>query len=351
MIQARRQSCSQQFKTMKQGYSQPSNDFLLLDAPPSKKGFKLSHVGLSYSLQSHREKKRYSYRNHFEIKHNLITNEVKIQPKSISLLTQYPSTHDRGKRSGKLFIDGLTLQAKHKIQKASRVLESIHKHEPNLKAYCSLITLTYGKDFPTDHDSKKHLDIFLKRLRRLHPTCKYIWVAEKQKRGAIHYHILTPYYTPKEFVNNSWNEIVNNWQRSNNKNIQTLLPNVIKVNSAGSYLAKYLQKEGQNIGGNGYGIDQGTRALMKDESIVFIAHDLEPNQVNEIVYAMTQDLSKNQNKCLTWQSKYTTYKGAWIDSLNVFQFQEWLKYKRHDYNLILEFESKKERSDVLKILT
>lgn len=323
---------------------------ITLKEKPLKKGFKLSQVGLSYSLQSHREKKRYSFRNHFEIKHNLITDEVKIQPKSISLLTNYASNHDRGKRSGKLFIDGLTLQAKHKIQKASRVLESIHKHEPKLKAYCSLITLTYGKHFPTDHESKKHLDTFLKRLRRLHKECKYLWVAEKQKRGAIHYHILTPYYTDKSFVNSAWNEIVNNWQISNNKSIQTLLPNVIKVNSAGSYLAKYLQKEGQNIGGNGYGIDQRTRSLMKDESITLIAHDLEPNQINEITESLIKDLSKNQSKSIVWQSKYTSYKGGWVNGLNVFQIEEWIKYKRHDYKLMIESESIKERKEVLKAL-
>jgi hypothetical protein len=307
-------------------------------------------VGLSYYLQSHRKDELYSKRNYFQIKHNEYTNELRIQPKSILLDTDHKNDHERGKRSGKLFIEGLTPQAKHKIQKASRVLEAVHKHEPKMKAYCSMITLTYGRDFPSDHDSKKHLDTFLKRLRRLHPTCKYVWVAEKQKRGAIHYHILTPYYTKKDFVNNAWNEIVNKWQSKNNLPTQQLLPNVIKVMSAGSYLAKYLQKEGQNIGGNGYGIDQNTRELMKDESIYMVHHDLTHEQVNEISIEMIKDLTKDQDKTYKWNSKQTGYVGSWSSGVNIFELKEWLKYKRHDYDLMLEHEDTQRRKEIQKEL-
>lgn len=307
-------------------------------------------VGLSYYLQSHRKEDLYSKRNYFQIKHNIYTNELRLQPKSVLLNTDLKNDHERGKRSGKLFIDGLTPQAKHKIQKASRVLEAVHKHEPKMKSYCSMITLTYGKDYPTDHDSKKHLDTFLKRLRRLHPTCKYVWVAEKQKRGAIHYHILTPYFTKKDFVNSAWNEIVNKWQKNNDLPIQQLLPNVIKVMSAGSYLAKYLQKQEQNIGGNGYGIDQRTRELMKDESIYMVHHDLNHEQVNEISFEIIKDLTKDQDKTHKWNSKQSGYVGAWSSGVNVFQLKEWIKYKRHDYDLMLESEDTERRKSILKEL-
>jgi hypothetical protein len=307
-------------------------------------------VGLSYSLQSHRKQSQFSYRNSFQISQNTYTGEVKVKAKSISLLTNYEQTHDRYKRSGQLFQEGLTSEAKHKIQKAVRVLENVYKHEPKLKSYCSMITLTYGKDFPSDHDSKKHLDTFLKRLRRLHPNCKYIWVAEKQKRGAIHYHILTPYYTPKEWVNDSWNAIAQTWQSQNNLPIQPLLPNVIKVFKAGSYLAKYLQKEGQNIGGNGYGIDFKTRSLMKDESVYFVHHDLTQEQINDITNELIKDLSKDQEKHHTWKSKYSGYSGGWISGYNQFNFDEWLKYKRHDYDLMLEHEQLERRIEIQKEL-
>lgn len=311
-------------------------------------------VGLSYCLQSHRtetkEAKLYSHKNYFQVSHNIYTNETRIQPKSILLDTKHKNDHDRYKRDGKLFQEGLTPQARHKIQKGARVLESVWKHEPKLKSYCSMITLSYGKEFPTDHESKKHLDTFLKRLRRLHKDCKYLWVAEKQKRGAIHYHILTPYFTHKDFVNDSWNEIVGKWQHQNNHAPQTLLPNVIKVFQAGSYLAKYLQKEGQNIGGNGYGIDFKTRQLMKDESVYFIHHDLNHEQVNEVTCQMIKDLSLNQEKTYTWKSAQSGYQGAWISGVNHDKWNEWLNYTRHDYDLMLEHEETNRRKKILKEL-
>lgn len=305
-------------------------------------------VGLSYCLQSHRKKTTYSKRNYFKIQHNTYTNEIRIQPKSVLLNSPQKNDHDRGKRSGKLFIEGLTPQARHKIQKASRILENVYNHEPKLKAYCSMLTLSYGKHFPSDHDSKKHLDTFLKRLRRLHPNCKYLWVAEKQKRGAIHYHILTPYYTKKEWLNNAWNQIVNKWQSQNNLPTQTVLPNVIKVFQAGSYLAKYLQKEGQNIGGNGYGIDTDTRKLMKDESIYFVTHDLEHDKVNEVVNELIKDVTQSQEKTYTWNSKQSGYVGAWSSGYNIHRLTEWIHYKRHEYNLMLESEDTERRKGILQ---
>lgn len=307
-------------------------------------------VGLSYSLQSHREEDKnlhYNYRNTFEIKHNIRTNETRISCKSISLLPK-KKEQNRGVRSGKVFQKGLTTQAKHKIQKACRILEGVYKHEEDLKAYCSMLTLSYGKNFPTDHESKKHLDTFLKRLRRVHPNCKYVWVAEKQKRGAIHYHILTPYYTKKEWLNNAWNNIVQEWQKTNNYQIQEVLPNVIKVNSASSYLAKYIQKNEQNIGGNGYGIDQKTRELMKDEAIYFIQHDLEPEQVNEVISVMEEKITNKEDIKHKWTSKYSSYNGFWSSGLNVLGLKEFIKYNRHDFDLMTEEEQGTKRRTILK---
>jgi hypothetical protein len=132
--------------------------------------------------------------------------------------------------------------------------------------------------------------------------------------------------------------------------MQQLLPNVIKVMSAGSYLAKYLQKEGQNIGGNGYGIDQNTRELMKDESIYMVHHDLTHEQVNEISIEMIKDFTKDQDKTYKWNSKQSGYVGAWSSGVNVFELKEWLKYKRHDYDLMLEHEDTKRRKEIQKEL-
>jgi len=51
-----------------------------------------------------------------------------------------------------------------------------------------MITLTYSPDFEW---YPNHIKNFMKRLRRKYPEIKaYAWVAEMQRRGAVHYHIL-----------------------------------------------------------------------------------------------------------------------------------------------------------------
>lgn len=55
----------------------------------------------------------------------------------------------------------------------------------------TMITLTYPQEFPSDGQTvKRHLDSFLKWLRRETGGMDYLWFLEFQKRGAPHFHIL-----------------------------------------------------------------------------------------------------------------------------------------------------------------
>ena len=283
-------------------------------------------VGLSYSNQSHR--------TYFMISSNKFTGECKIQPKTLATTPRKLNGSSNSEhKEGEQFREGLTFKGKSKIQKASRVLEKIHTVEHNLKAFCSLLTLTYGKDFPTDHISKKHLDTFLKRCRRKYPDFKYVWVIEKQKRGAPHFHILTPYYVDKEWLNNAWNDIANKWQVSNGYQLQTLLPNVIKVNQAGAYLSKYLSKEGHKIGGRGYGIDQNTRALMKDDVTYLVGDRMEVEQINQVVANLVNSIGLQTDNSQQWFNRYNGYSGAWLSNFNRYSLSEFIEYKSIDHNL------------------
>ena len=52
----------------------------------------------------------------------------------------------------------------------------------------SVVTLTYPKVFPAcPRTWKKHLDIFLKRLRRAYTFQAVVWKLEPQRRGAPHF--------------------------------------------------------------------------------------------------------------------------------------------------------------------
>lgn len=68
-------------------------------------------------------------------------------------------------------------------------------------------TLTYGENEKDFDKAKKHFNIFMKRLNRywlkeFNEKVQYIWVAEKQERGAVHFHLTI------------FNHYLNEWQQN-----------------------------------------------------------------------------------------------------------------------------------------
>lgn len=67
----------------------------------------------------------------------------------------------------------------------------------------SIITLTYGSEFPIDGKTVKHqLRLFLNRLKADYGA-SYLWVIEFQRRGAPHFHIAVDYADPTA-VDRAW---------------------------------------------------------------------------------------------------------------------------------------------------
>lgn len=100
-------------------------------------------------------------------------------------------------------------------------------------ADCLMVTLTYRGD--NDDWSPLHITACLKALRQwLHRrglAMRYVWVAELQKRGVIHYHVAL--WVPKGFEipfpdSAGW------WPHG--------MSNVVRARSAVAYLMKYLSK-------------------------------------------------------------------------------------------------------------
>lgn len=51
------------------------------------------------------------------------------------------------------------------------------------------------------------LEPFLKHLRQVYGVVNYIWKAEYQKRGQLHYHIITDRFIPWQAIRAKWNEL------------------------------------------------------------------------------------------------------------------------------------------------
>lgn len=61
----------------------------------------------------------------------------------------------------------------------------------NLDSWQTFITLTYSDNFVNISLSRKHFSYFIDKIRRVKKDFKYLCITEFQKRGAIHYHLLT----------------------------------------------------------------------------------------------------------------------------------------------------------------
>jgi hypothetical protein len=113
------------------------------------------------------------------------------------------------------------------------------------------VTLTYPSEFPSPIKSKKHLDKFLKRLRRAFPGVGLIWKLEPQERGAPHYHLLiwgSDQFELRKFIPYAWHDIAGDNDKNHLLFHLGMLGNEPCVNAVRSwrgvwaYASKYLGK-------------------------------------------------------------------------------------------------------------
>lgn len=127
----------------------------------------------------------------------------------------------------------------------------------------SFITLTVS-DSTRNLDGKEAYDLLLKHflqwMRRTKKIDTYIWKAEYQERGQIHYHITTPSFIVWHELKDKWNNLQRQhgllddyYKKKKHYNPNsTDIHKVYKINDLSAYLIKYFVKAYQNeksIGG------------------------------------------------------------------------------------------------------
>ena len=141
----------------------------------------------------------------------------------------------------------------------------------------SQLGLTYHMKTPDGREAKKDINSFLTRLRYKFPDIQYLWIAEFQKRGVLHFHLFSslPHDQSgtQKILATMWNKIAEPgnkehlWWHMRNKQGDS---NFIKWDmSSPGYLCKYLDKQAQKCipdGFKGMGRFWGcTRDLVKME--------------------------------------------------------------------------------------
>jgi len=109
------------------------------------------------------------------------------------------------------------------------------------------------------HDDKEIintcLNSFMLEIKKYHNVKKYVWRAEKQKNGNIHFHIVADAFIPYWELRNRWNRIVNklgyvdrfqqlHGHRTPNS---TDIHSTRKIKNLKKYLTKYLTKNEDNL--------------------------------------------------------------------------------------------------------
>lgn len=173
----------------------------------------------------------------------------------------------------------LNKNAKRKIKVATSFLIGRSKLQ---NVYCSelqrlvkfrvnfiTLTLSAKQSHPDTEIKKKCLEPFLKYLRDSKGLKDYIWKAERQDNGNIHFHITTNKYVYYRSVQNKWNQLQNRlgyvdkfyFKYGHSHPHSTEVKAVRRVKNIDSYLSKYISKKGKGkpIQGNNYGISTALR--------------------------------------------------------------------------------------------
>ena len=125
--------------------------------------------------------------------------------------------------------------------------------------------------------------------------------------------------------------MVSKWQRSEVNNgckQQEVYPHVGKVLQAGKYMTKYMQKEGENIGGNMYGIDFTTRNLMKPNTIT-LEGEADMNDISKELSLLITHKEGISYECTDFNGNHR----GWISKVNQLYLREFLEYSVNELNL------------------
>ncbi len=124
-----------------------------------------------------------------------------------------------------------------------RMMRNLAAYERRSMGLAIFITLTYGGDYPSPAVAKKHLDRFIKRLRREYPEAGGLWRLEWQERGAPHYHLLVlgVDFIPYAWTAAAWAAVTDGLASAKSG---TETRRVKSYSQSVYYVSKYLAKSG-----------------------------------------------------------------------------------------------------------
>lgn len=227
------------------------------------------------------------------------------------------TTNNKNDLSKNSYTGTVTPYAKKKLKRAIQLLvaSAKDKEAPNFKTgktfkfKVNFVTLTLPspQEDITDKQIKKEvLDVFIKRLRRKMGLNNYVWRAERQKNGNLHFHMITDTYLHYEKLRNDWNACLNKFnfidkfeQKHGHRNPNsTDIHAVWKVKNLTQYFIKYMakdHKEGETIEGKIWDCSKNLKTKQNCDMLL----ETEAYDIWEKAYHDTNNRIKNEsNYCL-----------------------------------------------------
>jgi hypothetical protein len=145
------------------------------------------------------------------------------------------------------------------------------KNQPFQLSFITLTVYSTDRNISGKEAHKTMLEPFLQWMRRKHKCLLYLWKAELQKRGQIHYHLTSDVFIHHKEVREKWNSLQKKagylesfYSKFKHYNApSTEIKSVKKVRNIGGYLIKEIAKGFQNeasLGGKIWDCSQNLKA-------------------------------------------------------------------------------------------
>src|SRR5574337_78305 len=206
----------------------------------------------------------------YEVNHSL--PYIQIREQSIIMYSVFEHTHRRNTDGFKheTYSGVVTEGAAKRIRTAVDILLQITPHRTvknpatgkSFKHWLSFITLTIPgneQHVNVKFANKNLLAPWIRIMRKKHTMLTYVWKAEFQKNGQLHYHITTPSVIHHSFNKDTWNNILSSngllkqWMKQHNNTFlnSTDIHSVKRNDKFNWYLSKEISKANKNAHANG----------------------------------------------------------------------------------------------------
>lgn len=175
----------------------------------------------------------------------------------MSILWQYHQITNRHKIESNKRVKDISAKSQRRIMSYIDWLISLSKKKTVLEKdtgkrwtfKLSFITLTLpsAQKHPDSFITQEMLAAFIRKCKKKHSMHYYLWKAEAQKNGNIHYHITTNIFVHWKQIRIYWLDILKKYSYLSEKTGHnppcTEIKAVVKDNDIGAYLAKYISKK------------------------------------------------------------------------------------------------------------